>query len=143
MSIYTGWKPLTSDVQAQSPRADTDTTQEHAPPPAQVAAQAQKRRGQPANVLLPRTREWIESLPSEVRPKALHVRYARIANLMCSTWETPKEARQYFDDLLVDRRGGRQGFAPDVLQDIKTLSEYFEAVQAQRGKHWTLVEYTR
>ena len=54
-------------------------------------------------------------------PAALEARYARIFNRIMELWGTA-DAEEYFGDLMVDKRGGRQGFPPDVLNDILTLA---------------------
>lgn len=54
-------------------------------------------------------------------PTALETKYARIFNRIMELWGT-LEAEEYFSDLMVDKRGGRQGFPPDVLNDILTLA---------------------
>jgi len=54
-------------------------------------------------------------------PAALEAKYARIFNRIMDLWGL-QELEDYFADLMVDKRGGRQGFPPDVLNDILTLS---------------------
>lgn len=54
-------------------------------------------------------------------PAALEAKYARIFNRIMDLWGM-QELEDYFADLMVDKRGGRQGFPPDVLNDILTLS---------------------
>ena len=54
-------------------------------------------------------------------PAALEAKYARIFNRIMDLWGLD-ELEDYFADLMVDKRGGRQGFPPDVLNDILTLS---------------------
>lgn len=54
-------------------------------------------------------------------PAALEAKYARIFNRIMDLWEM-EELEEYFSELMVDKRGGRQGFPPDVLNDILTLS---------------------
>lgn len=54
-------------------------------------------------------------------PAALEAKYARIFNRIMELWET-LELEEYFSELMVDKRGGRQGFPPDVMNDILTLS---------------------
>jgi hypothetical protein len=76
-------------------------------------------------VLLPRTRVWLHSMPAEVRPRALAVQFARIANMLCAAWENPPECRRYLNDLLIDRRGGRKGFPKPVAREIQLPSEYY------------------
>ncbi|MBI4203982.1 MAG: ankyrin repeat domain-containing protein [Betaproteobacteria bacterium] len=54
-------------------------------------------------------------------PAALEAKYSRIFNRIMDLWEM-EELEEYFSELMVDKRGGRQGFPPDVLNDILTLS---------------------
>jgi hypothetical protein len=76
-------------------------------------------------VLLPRTKDWIASLPEAVRPHILAAQYARIANLICIVWRDPRHCREYFDELLVHRRSGRKGFPVAVLRDLNILYSYY------------------
>lgn len=54
-------------------------------------------------------------------PAALEAKYSRVFNNIMKYWGTDK-CDEYFGDLLVDKRGGRQGFPPDVAADIAKLS---------------------
>lgn len=54
-------------------------------------------------------------------PAALEAKYGRIFNRIMDLWGL-QELEEYFGELMVDKRGGRQGFPPDVLNDILTLS---------------------
>jgi len=93
------------------------------PPPAENLARL--RRADPANYLLPTSLKWLRSLPEDARPVALATRYARIVNNFAHQWNDHAACGAYFDALLVDRRGGRQGFPPAVQADIRILFEYF------------------
>lgn len=53
-------------------------------------------------------------------PAVLEAKYARIFNRIMELWGSV-ELEEYLSDLMVDKRGGRQGFPPDVLNDILTL----------------------
>ena len=79
------------------------------------------RKAEPANVLLPATRRWADELPDGMKPQALLRCFPRIANRLANARSDPSACRLIFDDLLVDRRPGRQGFPPDVLQDLLRL----------------------
>ena len=82
-----------------------------------------QRKAVPANLPLPRTLTWAESLPPDIRPTALLRRYARIANLIAATWPDAKAFETYMESLLTDKRGGcRQGFPVDVLRELTTLA---------------------
>jgi hypothetical protein len=68
---------------------------------------------------------WMRQLPPHVVPHELARQYARIANRLARLWDTPTPCREYLDSLLLDRRGGRRGFAPEVLKEIRTLSDHY------------------
>jgi len=82
------------------------------------------RKAKPTHVLLPRTARWIAALPPEVRPVEAARAFPRIANALALLWSTPDELTVYLDELLVDRRGGRQGFPLRVLSEFDILREY-------------------
>ena len=121
MSVYRGHRRLLSDVQIEDASekrpADSASEKTRAPP-------LHLRRAKPLLMLLARTKSWIESLPEEVKPHALATQYARIANQICGVWEQPPACREYFSELLSDRRGGRKGFPPAVLRDLQALQAY-------------------
>ena len=48
--------------------------------------------------------------------------YPRVADRIRTLWGTP-QCDAYLDELLIDRRGGRQGFPPDVVSALLLLSE--------------------
>ena len=93
--------------------------------PQPVEEVARLRKADPVNYLLPTSLKWLKSLPEDARPVALATRYARIVNILAQQWNDPPACGAYFDSLLVDRRGNRQGFPPAVQADIRTLLEYF------------------
>jgi hypothetical protein len=68
---------------------------------------------------------WLLALPEAVRPTKLAASYPRVVNRLCQTWRRPVEMDRYFEDLLTDRRGGRQGFPFSVAQEIASLSDYY------------------
>jgi hypothetical protein len=79
---------------------------------------------QPLNQQLPSTARWAEGLPSEVQPLGLLQRFPRIANDLARVWHDDTELQLHLDDLLTDRRGGRQGFPPDIHHELLMLREY-------------------
>jgi len=86
-----------------------------------------QRRAQPVAFLLPSTQKWLEALPRRVQPHVLCDYYPRIANSLAAMWEDTEGLRVYFDGLFIDRRGGRKGFPPDVLNDLRVLRYYLAA----------------
>jgi hypothetical protein len=73
---------------------------------------------------LPRTTRWIAALLLDVRPVETAKAFPRIANALALLWSTPDELTVYLDELLVDRRRGRQGFPLRVLSEFDMLREY-------------------
>ena len=84
-----------------------------------------RRKAQPANVLLPSARKWMNSIPVDYRPQALPIRFPRIVNLIAASWDNPKECTAYISSLLHDQRGGRKGFPAEVIQDLQDLRVYY------------------
>jgi len=95
-----------------------------------------QRKGQPANGLLKPTFAWASTLPSQVQPRALLSKFPRIANLLAAMWPDPNSFRRYMDDLLVDKRGNRQGFPLDVLKELFELRAYYEEQYPDMSRPW-------
>jgi len=58
-------------------------------------------------------------------PHGLEKRYSRIMDKIIELWDTP-EMDAYFMDLMVDSRGGRQGFPQDIAMEIYVLSQAYD-----------------
>lgn len=87
-----------------------------------------RRRPQPPESLTGDTIKWLAGLPSDVRPSALPIQFVRIANQLARVWPTPRVCLDYLDDLLIDHRGGRQGFPFDVALELAGLKDHYETV---------------
>ena len=88
------------------------------------------RKAEPADYLLPKSVQWLTSLPYAVRPFALANRYPRIANVLALDWSRPNSCRAYFVGLLADGRGHRQGFPTDVDRDLRRLCDYYHSLHS-------------
>jgi hypothetical protein len=132
MSIYSkfGAPPEGSSSKASDPQP--------AARPASVAADDPKRlrRGSPANILVPPTLKWVESLPPNVRPNALLRQYPRIANLIAAAWRDPKAFYPYMDSLLTDKRGNRKGFPGEILNELVALQQFYEMRNRDDNSVW-------
>ena len=84
------------------------------------------RRAEPLNYALPATFRWVESFPDAVRPVALLQRFPRIANLLARAWNDSARLHRHFESLLIDHRRGRQGFPPEVYNELLTLRDLAE-----------------
>lgn len=83
-------------------------------------------------VMMHPTLEPIFKGKDDLYPTALEGKYARVFNNIMKYWGTPK-CDEYFEDLIVDKRGGRQGFPPDVAGDIVRLSKVHARVMEVRA----------
>jgi hypothetical protein len=64
---------------------------------------------------------WLRTVPSGLHPKRLARLHPRIANLIAATWADSEKTEALFEDLLTDRRGGRRGFPPVVIAELRQL----------------------
>jgi hypothetical protein len=78
-------------------------------------------------VLSDKATRWRSKLPPEVRPDALCSQFPRIANRFAHCWRDHGLTDYLFDDLLIDRRGSRQGFPPAVDAELRSLRTFHEA----------------
>ena len=85
-----------------------------------------RRTPQPLNQQLPTTARWAASLPDEVQPLALLQSLPRIANTLARLWQDDAARKDYLDELLVARRGGRRGFPPEIHNELLVLREHRE-----------------
>lgn len=60
-------------------------------------------------------------VPPERSRSAIEARYPHIARELSALWQTG-QIELYLDSLLIDTRGGRQGFPADVLDELMFLS---------------------
>jgi hypothetical protein len=87
-------------------------------------------------VLLDATLTWMARLPRHVRPMVLGARYPRIANNIAGLWRRVARCEDYLDTLVVDRRGNRAGFPPDVAQELNNLRGFYAELHPRRGSCW-------
>jgi hypothetical protein len=70
------------------------------------------------------TCHWLRQLPAGRRPLRLAERHPHVLNRIAWCWADAGLVDAVFDDLLVDRRGGRQGFAPAVVLELRRLRDH-------------------
>ena len=136
MSIYrrTDRVPLNDFSVETNPRPAAEG------PPSRIDADWTKRRlSEPANGLLKPTLVWVSALPVETQPRALMHKFPRIANLVAVLWQDPNSLRRYVDDLLVDKRGHRQGFPLDVLRELFRLRAYYDDLHPESSRPWEVM----
>lgn len=98
------------------------------------------RARQENNVLLSTTLTWIAGLPKDVRPMVLARRFPRIANNVAGLWRRVARCEEYLDTLIVDRRGDRTGFPPDVARELTNLRGFYAELHPDKNRSgWDLV----
>ena len=94
------------------------------------------RAPQTNNVLLDTTLTWMARLPKDVRPMVLAGRFPRIANNIADLWRRVARCEEYLDTLVVDRRGNRTGFPPDVAQELNNLRGFYGELHPAGRSGW-------
>ena len=108
-------------VYAVAGPTDQSKAEEPVTPPAPVDF-TRRRKASPVARLLPSTQKWLDALPRRVRPHSLCESYPRIANLIAAMWGDAKGLKAYFEELLIDRRGNRRGFTPEVASRRRPMT---------------------
>jgi len=128
MSIYRrrSWNDV-EDI--NQPRARGETAAPAKAPSSDSSAGShdwsKQRRAVPMERLLPASEKWLQLLPPDVFPAALAAQYPRLVNLIAVHWNDGSTYPAFFDELLVDRRGARQGFPAAVKHDLERLRAYW------------------
>jgi hypothetical protein len=59
--------------------------------------------------------------------------YPRLANRLATTWEDPVQTEAIFEELMIDHRGGRLGFASLVASELMRLHRLHEKRSKSHG----------
>lgn len=136
MSIYQKLKGVSSDNLHDFARRPTAS---RAPAAESEIEWRVRRKAKPCEEMLLPTATWYERLPLTVQPRGLREHFPRIANGLAAAWHDRDATLHYFDDLLSDRRGGRRGFPPDVLEELQRLKTFYEGLNPAPGDVWRRV----
>jgi|SRR5215467_2679462 len=87
----------------------------------------------------------LASIEESARPMELARVFPRIVNRMAALWKSKQEMDRYFEDLLTDTRGSRQGFPLGVLMELTTLKDYYQSkvFSSTSSDVWDAVERAR
>lgn len=89
------------------------------------SAPAMRRQAPPAELSADGLR-WLQEIPQRLRPRQTAERYPHVVNRLAAVWPSPPAARAYFDDLLLDQRGGRQGFPWGIANELSSLRDHYD-----------------
>lgn len=67
----------------------------------------------------------------DLYPHALEERFPHVIDKIVTAWPLPERAVAVFEELLVDKRGGRQGFPADVAREIFRLSVAYDELRVK------------
>lgn len=70
--------------------------------------------------------EWQRALPANLRPQQLCAVYPRVANRLALCWNDLSLVDSVFNELLLDRRGGRAGFPASIAAELMRLHALHE-----------------
>ena len=76
---------------------------------------------------------WLLRGAPHYYPHRLEAQYPRILERIVHQWGTI-QMRKTFDELVIDQRGDRDGFSPDVITEIFNLSNYYEQLNPSKSK---------
>ena len=63
---------------------------------------------------------------AQLYPHNLERQFPRVLGRIVAAWESPEDVSALLTELLIDRRGNRQGFPPEVAREIFQLSVFNE-----------------
>lgn len=72
-------------------------------------------------------------------PKNVEAKYPRVFARIMESWDSPL-ADAVFEDLLMDKRGGRQGFSADVMGEILLLGRIHDRIKEIREENAGLTQ---
>jgi hypothetical protein len=80
-------------------------------------------------VLLSATHLWLRRMPPRIHPRHLCRYHPHLANRLARCWGDRERVQHFIDDLLIDRRGGRQGLSDRVKSELQCI-ERFQALHS-------------
>lgn len=83
------------------------------------------------------TLRWIASLPENVRPWELARQFPRVANKLAKIWGQQSVRERELEDLLIDKRGNRQGFPMQVAAEVMALKVHYATEPQENTLDWS------
>ena len=94
--------------------------------PSSLGPGARALRNAQDDTLSSEAHAWVRSLPVSLRPLELCNVYPRLANRLAAAWQDVAQTHEVFNDLLIDQRGGRKGFASPIAAELLRLQALHE-----------------
>lgn len=107
----------TSDSTRRAPAPDTELVRLPCPEVIDAAS-----RREPLDV---RAQRLFASLPYAYRLSVTRQRFPHVLNRIAAEWGAPMRFLELMDELLMDRRGNREGFPFDSVLELTNLREYY------------------
>ena len=85
---------------------------------------ASDRRSGPEPLGIPAQRLFA-SLPYAYRLSITRQHFPHVLNRIATEWEVPRRFLALMDELLIDRRGNREGFPFESVLELTNLREYY------------------
>jgi hypothetical protein len=83
----------------------------------------------------------VAQLPRNVSLAASCAKYPHAVEKLLKHWRNPKEFRLAMDAMLIDTRGGRQGFPFEVLSEFGSLREHYDLrVDPVKSNAWASID---
>ncbi|WP_066741201.1 hypothetical protein [Cupriavidus sp. D384] len=94
------------------------------PASARIDWSEQRQAPDPVNLsLTPVALRWLAQLPREIRPLELFYAYPRIGNHLAALGNAAAVSA-FVAELLIDKRGNRQGFPGGIAVELSRLQDY-------------------
>ena len=98
---------------------------------------ALERLPEAARQFSPDVQQILAQLPASLSLGRSSSRYPQADEKLLKHWRNPAEFRLALDGMLMDSRGGRQGFPFDVVSEFSALREYYDQyVSPVRTNGW-------
>ena len=92
-------------------------------------------------ILASETHRWIHSIPSSLHPKQLCRNHPHLANRLALCWGDALRVQAFIDDVLIDKRGNRQGVSERVRTELLRLKKFHD--REMRASWWPWRASTR
>ncbi len=79
-----------------------------------------------ARQLHPQAQRVLATLPASVVLAKSCTQYPHAVEKLLANWESPSNFRLALDSMLIDTRGGRQGFPFEIVAEFSDLREYYD-----------------